>query len=352
MTFLEKFINNRMTSQFLKLDIVKGKVEVDDFMTLIDPKDEHDPIYGVDIVVATCGKTFAAKARKGHVMSYGAFDIVSDNIVVKPTLFDFRSSYVELFPEQNKAVVTLKPTGGVQHVFGAEAAEKFVDVQKASPLMRVCINGGPTVYAADVQFESIRHFAFSPSQDIIEIQGDIDALSSFKRTIQRRKVEMDEGVLSGTYAHGICAYVGTLNKVPELIKKMQTGIKGGICCTRDDQFIGPIGVYVRGDVQFASPVDLYSWIDRNTGERFFDATSQLCRNRQELHFDELLTEVVVSNSKVVGLWVDTRFLEAGGKELEDAIKKIASKFNIHVKEVSGRKKRYRREEILQAIAEW
>lgn len=350
-TYLEQFINNRMASQFLTLDIVEGKVEMGDFMTLVDPKDENDPIYGVDIVVSACGRNFTAKARKGHVMSYGAFDIVSNDIVVKPTLFDFRSSYVELFPEQNKAVVTLKPTGGVQHAFGTAATEKFANVQTTSPLMRTCINGGPTVYAADVQFESIRHFAFSPSQDIIEIQGDIDALNSFRRTIQRRRVEMDESVLTGTYVHGLCAYVGTLNKVSELIERMQTGIKGGICCTRDDQFIGPIGVYVRGDVQFASPVDLYSWIDKS-GERFFDATSQLCKTQQELHFEDLLTEVVVSNSKVVGLWVDTRFLEAGGKELEDAVNKIASKFGIHVTKIAGKKRRYKKEEIIASIAEW
>ena len=350
-TYLEQFINNRMASQFLQLDIVDGKVEMGDFMTLIDPKDEHDPIYGVDIVVITCGKMFSAQARKGHVMSYGAFDIVSNDITIKHNVFDFQNSYVELHPEQNKAVVTLKPTGGVQHAFGTAATEKFANVQTTSPLMRTCINGGPTVYAADVQFESIRHFAFSPSQDIIEIQGDIDALSSFQRTLQRRKVEMDENILTGTYVHGICAYVGALDQVPEIIGKMKDGIKGGICCTRDDQFIGPIGVYVRGDVQFASPVDLYSWIDKS-GERFFDATSKLCGTQEELHFDDLLSEVVVSNSKVVGLWVDTRFLEAGGKELETAINKIASKFGVHVDKVTGGKKRYKRNDILTAIAEW
>lgn len=353
MTYLKKFIEIRMTSQFLKLDIVDGKAKMGDFMTLVDPKDEHDPIYGVDIVVSTCGRKFFAKARKGHVMSYGAFDVVSNDIVVKPTLFDFRSSYVELYPEQNTAVVKLTPIAGVQHAFYKEATEKFVNIQKTLPLMRTCINGGPVVYAGDVVYEYINHFAFSPSCDIVEIQGDVDVLNSFRRSLQRRRAEMDQSILNGMYAHGLCAYVGTLNKVPELIGKMKAGIKGGICCTRNGQFIGPIGVYVKGDVLFASAVDLYSWIDTNSGERFFDATCQLCRNQQELNFDDLLTEVVVANSKIVGLWVDAKFLETGGKELEDAIKKIASRFNIrNVKKVSFRTKRYKQEEILKAIAEW
>lgn len=356
MTPLEKFIERRNSSIFPLPN--SNTITMDDFLTVVDPCDQNDPIYGVEFILKIEDKYFPAHAETGNSVSYGDFEIKSEIVVVNDLIFDYDKSLVELKPKANKALVKL--VAKVPQFIGNMAASKFKEIKAYAPLTRCRLNGGPIVFAEDIQGSKVSHLAMTKTArnttvTTVEVQGEIDVLASFNRSLNRYQNKMDEEVKSATYAHGLCAYVGKLQEVPSLINKINDGISGAICCTHCLQHIGPIGVNVQGHIAFAGPEDLFSWIDKKSGERYFDVTTHCCGTLAELVASSALTEVLVKNAKITGLWVDVEFLKNGGPKLERALEKLMERFALYdlqkvIADHLGGK--YTKDQILDAISQW
>ncbi len=101
-------------------------------------------------------------------------------------------------------------------------------------------------------------------------------------------------------------------------------------CT-STKHLGMMGVTVEGDILMASSYDLFSGIDRdNDCRRYFDE-KDLCNlvshyRDLELHEDdpEENNEVVMTNTKITGIWVTTD----APNNLKALAKELAEKYNL------------------------
>ena len=106
-------------------------------------------------------------------------------------------------------------------------------------------------------------------------------------------------------------------------------------CT-STKWLGLIGITVVGDILVASNYDLLSGIDReNNNRRYFEEKQMkyLVYDYADLELheddDEENNEVVITNTKITGIWVTS---DASNKHKEFA-KKVAEKYNLPLIEV-------------------
>ena len=105
-------------------------------------------------------------------------------------------------------------------------------------------------------------------------------------------------------------------------------------CT-STKYLGMMGVTVVGDILMASSYDLGSWIDKDTGYRWFDSRDMdnivFDYNDLEHHWDdnEENNEIIVTNVKVTSIWVTS---DANNK-LKALAKALADKYNLPFIEV-------------------
>lgn len=114
-----------------------------------------------------------------------------------------------------------------------------------------------------------------------------------------------------------------------------------ICCSDKTQRIGGIGLYVQGHVLYVSNIDLWSSVDYK-GHRTFDMSNWrsdgLITSIEDYSLDRWdHNEVILTNYKIVGIWVkDWFFNQEGIKDLWEEIKKTAKENNLAVHVVKKR----------------
>ena len=114
-----------------------------------------------------------------------------------------------------------------------------------------------------------------------------------------------------------------------------------ICCSDKTQRIGGIGLYVQGHVLYVSNIDLWSSVDYK-GHRTFDMSNWrsdgLITSIEDYSLKEWdHNEVILTNYKIVGIWVkDWFFNQEGIKDLWEEIKKTAKENNLAIHVVKKR----------------
>ena len=120
-----------------------------------------------------------------------------------------------------------------------------------------------------------------------------------------RDMETNHNFDGFRWCHGLDAYSFGQGPIESALG-IQHNPQWEICCSREDEPIGPIGLYIEGDCKVYSNVDLYSEFD-DTG-RYFNIDSGRARGIVD-HPDDIdaeawdHSEAIVCNTKITGLWV-------------------------------------------------
>lgn len=131
----------------------------------------------------------------------------------------------------------------------------------------------------------------------------------------RKEYHPDDLLQVSVYAHGVSAFCGhpTEKEMIENINKINT-ISGEICGAWKTQQIGPVGVFITGEVTIASNIDLYSFVTAD-GTRMFDPSSDrasgLFSKKEELDLSAWdHCEFLIRDPRVVGVWVKDWYLKS------------------------------------------
>lgn len=98
-----------------------------------------------------------------------------------------------------------------------------------------------------------------------------------------------------------------------------------ICCAHESQFIGPIGLFIKGQVQCVSNVDLCSKVGIN-GKRVFKHDDYIIDSVDKIDLNKHShMEAIVSHAEIVGIWIKedimekdlTHMLEITGLNIDD-----------------------------------
>lgn len=137
----------------------------------------------------------------------------------------------------------------------------------------------------------------------------------------KREVKGFENV---TLYHGFGAFFNS-RPIIDCFKDLMNNPQWQVCTST--KYLGMIGVCIEGDILIASSYDLFSGIDRdNENRRFFDSADidNLVYDYTdlELHEDdpEENNEVVLTNTKITGIWVTSdasNKMKAFAKDLSD-----------------------------------
>ena len=106
------------------------------------------------------------------------------------------------------------------------------------------------------------------------------------------------------FPHGLLAYSGYAYEVMERLKALEDKSLH-ICCGLPEQYIGQIGVYVKGDVKVVSESDLHSDILIKNNFRVFNPKYLIeIFNKEGLSNVDLSVtgEAILSNIDIVGVW--------------------------------------------------
>ena len=106
------------------------------------------------------------------------------------------------------------------------------------------------------------------------------------------------------FPHGLLAYSGYAYEVMERLKALEDKSLH-ICCGLPEQYIGQIGVYVKGDVKVVSESDLQSNILTKNNFRVFNPKYLIeIFDKEGLSKVDLSVtgEAIISNVKIVGVW--------------------------------------------------
>lgn len=121
----------------------------------------------------------------------------------------------------------------------------------------------------------------------------------------RQKYRPGQSIQTMLFSHGVCAWRRTnIAGVEARIRGLEN-IKGEICAGLADDNLGEIGVYVTGEIDLASRVDLGSEINSD-GMRYFDAEYYekfLVTKARDLHNDKSHVEVWMRNPRIYAVWV-------------------------------------------------
>lgn len=145
------------------------------------------------------------------------------------------------------------------------------------------------------------------------------------------KDKTDRAFNDYTWAHGLCAYNGGKNPVV-CAQGIVNNPQWEICCAKEDELIGPFGVYVKGDVECVSNADLVSMINIFTGQRGMDMKRSERRAKGIIFTPDELEkgqhshgETILTNPQIIGMWVKDWYLEkASNRDMKqlDKIKDI------------------------------
>lgn len=137
----------------------------------------------------------------------------------------------------------------------------------------------------------------------------------------KREVKGFENVM---LYHGFGAFFNS-RPIIDCFKDLMNNPQWQVCTST--KYLGMIGVCIEGDILIASSYDLFSGIDRdNENRRFFDSADidNLVYDYTdlELHEDdpEENNEVVLTNTKITGIWVTSdasNKMKAFAKDLSD-----------------------------------
>ena len=118
---------------------------------------------------------------------------------------------------------------------------------------------------------------------------------------------------SYVWSHGLLAYN---DKDPvESITGLLSHPEWEVCCSCDDEPIGPVGLYVQGEVQCVSNIDLASRINIFNGRRGMNIEESerlegVIYQPEDIDKDQWdHTESIIKNIKIVGMWVKDWFLK-------------------------------------------
>lgn len=118
------------------------------------------------------------------------------------------------------------------------------------------------------------------------------------------------------WCHGLAAYSGgnALDKARAILNNPQMEL----CCSFEDQQIGPIGLYITGDCKVASNIDLASRIYNEA--RYYDSDSW--RSKALISSPEEIDESqwdhgegIITNIKIPGFWVKAWYLNDPESEI-------------------------------------
>ena len=115
------------------------------------------------------------------------------------------------------------------------------------------------------------------------------------------------------WSHGLAAYAGgcTKEEIESKLQKINESIADNepisICCAHKKQHIGEAGIYVRGNCQCVSNIDLASQLDSN-GRRYYDSFSfraeGIIYTKDKMDFTKWShMEIILQPKEIVGIWV-------------------------------------------------
>ncbi|MGL5459677.1 MAG: hypothetical protein ACRDBY_08680 [Cetobacterium sp.] len=141
-------------------------------------------------------------------------------------------------------------------------------------------------------------------------------------------------VLSHSLASGYSGEVDKYSLRDRLVGLMLNSNKWQICCSDKTQKIGAFGVYVQGNNDYVSNIDLFSRLN-DLGDRVFDMESWradgLVTSIEDYSLEEYEhTEHIVSNFKIVGVWIKEWAINMPG------ILKLLNSFIAKFKETTGK----------------
>ena len=130
------------------------------------------------------------------------------------------------------------------------------------------------------------------------------------------------------YSHGLATgFSGTVS--PQEIVERIISLRGDIeiCASWKSQMIGGCGLFIKGDVLFASNADLWSTLN-GSGCRIFETSGRRCQlfsKREELDLTQWdHTEFIIKHPQAVGFWMKDWFYNANSdhRKIFDAMKKL------------------------------
>jgi hypothetical protein len=136
------------------------------------------------------------------------------------------------------------------------------------------------------------------------------------------------------YSHGCAAYYASgLENGLENVERVFTNLGRPdfqICCADKKEHIGPIGVYVKGDVKVVSNVDLHS--AHHKGRRYFEKYQEkflayTCEDYQKRRNSH--KEIIMVPEELVGIWLDAYEVETWN-EIVKLRRKLTEKYNVPV----------------------
>lgn len=152
------------------------------------------------------------------------------------------------------------------------------------------------------QYAEIIDGHFAIVKDIDDVCSDcarkeIDAL--------REKYLPGQSIQAMTFSHGVCAYRYTDAAGVEARIRGLEEIKGEICAGLVDDDLGEIGVYLNGNIDLASQVDLCSSIEADGMRRFNMGHYEkfLVTEAADLYNDRSHVEVWMRNPRIQSVWV-------------------------------------------------
>lgn len=139
----------------------------------------------------------------------------------------------------------------------------------------------------------------------------------------------DSLLQAAIYSHGLAAYQGK-RSVSDILwdaANIDSHPEWEICCAWKTQHIGPVGIYVRGNVTVASNIDLCSSVS-DSGDRVFDTEDWRSRGifwrREDLDFSQWdHCEFMVQTDEIVGFWIKDWYLASSeGQQIKAVVEKI------------------------------
>lgn len=122
------------------------------------------------------------------------------------------------------------------------------------------------------------------------------------------------------FTHGLRAYYSERITYEEAVQTLVDRNDIAISCSYKSNHLGPIGVYITGDCKYASHFDVNSVCNRETGKRFIDKDkmkqSYCISSPKEIIQLYYAGEAIVTNFKIVGIWVKEYELEDFQEELQ------------------------------------
>lgn len=136
------------------------------------------------------------------------------------------------------------------------------------------------------------------------------------------------------WCHGLSAFCGTKDPV-ENAKGVVNNSEWEICCSHEEEPIGPFGLYVKGTVEIVSNIDLMSKIDMN-GKRGMNKSASDWRMTGVISTPEEIDrskwdhmEAIIKDTKITGMWVKRWYVDRMNDSDKEELQKIMRVINVH-----------------------